>query len=192
MTATIHDRLIGRRRARHMRSYVPIGRKHPLILSMSDEDVMKKWPGLASYEWSRGFVGEWRIADGRLYLLRVYGVFNYDGTEPIHATWVTQEITVPVGPVVHNSQWHGIVRAGSVHYFVERGMVTAARFERFIKPESMLAYEAERRASSARREEWERREAQARARRERLLNRFPWLRRWIGRDDAESGLPRVW
>lgn len=141
----------------------------------------------------RGFLAGWKIDAGRFYLVRVDGVHEYDGDEPIFAEWLSTEIMVPVGPVVHHPHAWVLYRAGNVHYTIEHGIVTAARFERFIKPDYLLEYEAKDREMRATFEARERREARAKARRERWAGWFPWARRWLIRADADRiDVPRVW
>ncbi|MEQ1573647.1 MAG: hypothetical protein ABL993_05315 [Vicinamibacterales bacterium] len=82
-----------------MASSPPLPDTHPRIVEDSSDGAVGDPRGINSSACWRRYIGTWRIADGRLYLVELVGRYTLVG-EPIFAEWVTDLLKVPRGKVL--------------------------------------------------------------------------------------------
>lgn len=56
----------------------------------------------------RGYEATWALRDGALYLTSVSGKWSMLGHEPVLADWVSDQIAIPMGPVIGQDIWYPV------------------------------------------------------------------------------------
>ena len=72
---------------------------HPRFRKLSEQEAKAASEGAILFStacWRR-YVATWSIADNRLYLLSIKGIYRLDGEEPLFAEWVSETLRVPQG-----------------------------------------------------------------------------------------------
>lgn len=130
MTAQIHESLFLDGEQTSMACCPPIPEDHPRVLSFGHEAAMARNPDSFIFSTAcwRGYLGTWGIMEDKLFLLKVVGVHELDGEEPLLADWFSGELRVPRGELL---QYHHMGFA-SVHeqeliITIEKGQVTERR-----------------------------------------------------------------
>ncbi len=100
MTHQLHENMIYEGNNVSMFSFPGFPENHPRIIELTDEQIWAKGEArrVSSACW-RGYVGTWKIKDGRLYLLKLERDYELLGDEPLFADWVSEELTIIVEPV---------------------------------------------------------------------------------------------
>ncbi len=120
MTAQVHEDLLLEGRRTSMTTCPPIPAEHPRIECTAA-------PPLSTACW-RGYVGQWEIREGRLYLLGVEGRYRLLGEEPLFAAWVSGVLTIPAGAMLqYVHMGFASVFEQELHLEIEEGAVRRAR-----------------------------------------------------------------
>jgi hypothetical protein len=76
----------------------------------------------------RGYIAEWRIDKGRFYFVGCAGRYHYKGHKPLFAHWVSQELRLPMGDMLHYLHMgFGSIYEQDLFIAVENGLVVARR-----------------------------------------------------------------
>jgi len=96
MTHQLHENISYEGKDLSMMSLPHVPLDQPRIIALSDEEIFainKKGRMVSSSCW-RGYVGSWEIKDGRLYLTKLERDLMLEGTEPLFADWVSEELHI--------------------------------------------------------------------------------------------------
>lgn len=74
---------------------LPIG--HPRLVRREEKEAMREFPLAFSTACWRNYIGTWEIREGRLYLLKLEGIWKLEGDTPLFADWVSTTLVVPRG-----------------------------------------------------------------------------------------------
>jgi len=70
---------------------------HFRVIELTDKELFSSGqPRVVSSNCWRGYLGSWEISDGRLYLIKLERDLKLDGTEPLLADWVNEELHIVV------------------------------------------------------------------------------------------------
>jgi hypothetical protein len=96
MTAQVHEGLVldGQKLSLACEPRIP---EHPRIKKVSEEEANASNPWVFSTACWRNYVGNWKIDDGRLYLVGIIGIYKLVGEEPLFAQWYSGTLRVPIG-----------------------------------------------------------------------------------------------
>ncbi len=121
MTAQVHEDLIVEGRHMSMSTCPPIPVEHPRI-----ESKPPRPPSTACW---RGYIGQWEIRDGRLYLTGFReGHYRLRGASPLPATWFSGILVVPAGEILqYVHMGFETVFALELQVEIARGEVVRAR-----------------------------------------------------------------
>jgi len=95
MTHQIHENIIYEGQDLSMTTCPKIPLDHPRIIELTDEEIFASGQArvVSSSCW-RGFLGSWEVKGGRLYLIKLERDLKLDGTEPLFADWVSEELHI--------------------------------------------------------------------------------------------------
>jgi len=125
MTHQIHENIIYEGKDLSMMSFPKVPLDHPRIIELTDEEIFasnKKGRMVSSSCW-RGYIGSWEIKAGRLFLIKLDRDLKLDGSEPLFADWVSEELKIVVeyafeglraGPGPGNKVKRAMIRNGIV------------------------------------------------------------------------------
>jgi hypothetical protein len=102
-------------------------RRHPRIRTVPDAEAKAQCVVYNTTACWRGYLAEWEIRDGRLFLNGLRGGYNLDGTEPLAAEWVSGTIRIEEREVISDF-WDENFNGGYPREFVieiEHGIVVA-------------------------------------------------------------------
>ena len=104
MTAQISDNLIIDGGAVDFMGCPPLPWHDPRLVKLTDREAKRagheRWLGTTAC-WRR-YVATWYISDDRLYLGSIDGIYRFDVDAPVFADWVTQELKIVHGEVLHS------------------------------------------------------------------------------------------
>lgn len=134
MTAQFHEKLWLEGEESSMAFCPPIPTDHPQIIQLTHEEIQQ---GISAGEISpyvcstgcwRGYIGTWKLEDGRLYLVEIGGRYKVTSPEPIFADWVTAVLRIPHGDLLHYVHMgFGSVFEFETHLKIEKGIVVDER-----------------------------------------------------------------
>ncbi len=130
MTAQVHELLILNGEETSMAFCPPLPYGDPRLLQVvsgeAEPSEINEWI-FSSACWRR-YRGTWEIKDGRLYLVRLQGIYKLVGDDPIPADWFAGVLRVPRGKeLVYVHMGFGTVFEQELHIKIENGVVTATR-----------------------------------------------------------------
>ena len=97
MTHQRHENIIYEGRDLSMTTCPRVPLDHPRVIEPTDKDLFTAGqPRVVSSSCWRGYVGSWEIKDGRLYLTKLERDLKLEGTEPLFADWVNEELNIVV------------------------------------------------------------------------------------------------
>jgi hypothetical protein len=97
MTYQLHENIIYEGRDLSMTTCPKVPLDHPRVTELTDKELFAAGqPRVVSSSCWRGYLGSWEIKDGRLYLINLERDLKLDGTEPLFADWVSEELHVVV------------------------------------------------------------------------------------------------
>ena len=97
MTHQVHENIIYEGRDLSMTTCPKVPLDHAMVLELTDKELFTNGqPRVVSSACWRGYLGSWEIKDGRLYLINLERDLKLDGTEPLFADWVSEELHIVV------------------------------------------------------------------------------------------------
>ncbi len=99
MTHQLHENIIYEGRDLSMTTCPKVPLDHPRVTELTDKELFAAGqPRVVSSSCWRGYLGSWEIKEGRLYLFKLERDLKLDGTEPLFADWVYEELHIIVEP----------------------------------------------------------------------------------------------
>lgn len=108
----------------------PLPWSHHDLIEQSDEEMDARYDFhlYNSTACWRGYVADWCIADERLYFVGCSGRYDYQGQKALFAHWVTEELRLPMGGMLHYLHMgFGSIHERDLFICVEKGVVVARR-----------------------------------------------------------------
>jgi hypothetical protein len=97
MTHQLHENIIYDGKDLSMTTYPKVPVDHPRVIEVTEEDLFASGqPRVVSSNCWRGYLGSWEINNGRLYLIKLDRNLKLEGTEPLFADWVSEELNIVV------------------------------------------------------------------------------------------------
>lgn len=101
---------------------------HPRIIERTPEEAYASNPRTTATSCRRGYIAEWLIEDGRLYLTGIAGRFRLADGAPLFADWVNRTLTVPTGQIVeYVHQGYETRTEGRLELQISAGVVLGLR-----------------------------------------------------------------
>lgn len=100
MTAQFPENLIYNGETLPMFSILPLPIGHPRLVRREEKEAMRDFPLVFSTGCWRNYIGTWEISKGRLYLLKLEGIWKLEGNTPLFADWVSTTLVVPRGKLL--------------------------------------------------------------------------------------------
>ncbi len=76
-----------------MFSFPHIPEGHPRIIKVPDEEIT-----VVSSSCLRGYIGSWKIENGKLFLTKLDGGLRLEGNKPLFAEWFSGELKIILEP----------------------------------------------------------------------------------------------
>jgi hypothetical protein len=124
MTYQLHENIIYAGKDLSMTTYPKVPLDHPRVIEMTEEALFASGqPRVVSSSCWRGYLGSWEIKNGQLYLIKLERDLKLDGTDPLFADWVSEELNIVVeyafeglraGPGLGNKTERVAIRNGLV------------------------------------------------------------------------------
>jgi hypothetical protein len=97
MTHQRHENIIYNGKDLSMTTCPNIPLDHPRVIELTEEQLFASGqPQVVSSSCWRGYLGSWEIKNGQLYLIKLERDLKLDGTEPLFADWVSEELNIVV------------------------------------------------------------------------------------------------
>lgn len=98
--------------------------QHPRICVVPKDQAAKDNPMIGSTACWRGYIGEWAVRQGVLYLVDIKGIYHLLPGPDIPATWFTGTLRMPTGAVQHYVHGGYLSRYESEFFAeVQRGII---------------------------------------------------------------------
>lgn len=130
MTAQIGERIEIDGELQRLACCPPLPWSHHDLVEQSSEEMQARY-GNHMYDstacW-RGYVASWRMCDERLYFVGCEGKYRYKGAKELFAHWVTEELRLPMGEMLHYLHMgFGSITDRDLFITVEKGLVVGRR-----------------------------------------------------------------
>jgi hypothetical protein len=97
MTHQLHENIIYEDRELSMTTCPKVPLDHPRVTELTDKELFAAGqPRVVSSSCWRGYLGSWEIREGRLYLIKLERDLKLEGTKPLFADWVNEELHIIV------------------------------------------------------------------------------------------------
>jgi hypothetical protein len=114
---------------------------HPRIRKLNDEEAIESCEWTFSTACHRGFLANWEIKDGKLYLIDVIGIFNLIGEELLFAEWYSGRLCVQAGAIIKRPSFgYDSGRERDIEIEVKDGMVIRRHEAKCDPPKSVAGY----------------------------------------------------